>query len=61
MSRLRGNGRTNENSNMEETPNDDHTKQLLSTTHMDTFYKKFFEVYLTECEKTHELTKQENK
>ena len=60
MSRLRGNGRTNETPNVEETTNDDHTRQLHSTTHMDKFYKKFFKVCLTECEKTRELIKQEN-
>ena len=27
---------------------------------MDKFYKEFFRVYLTECEKTRELVKQEN-
>ena len=58
-SRLRGNGRTNETSNMEETTNDDHTRQLRTTTHMDKFYKEFFQVYLAECEKTRELIKQE--
>ena len=60
MSRLRGNGRTNETSNIDETANDDHTRQLRSTTHMDKVYKEFFKVYLTECEKTRELIKQEN-
>ena len=48
MSRLRGNEKTNEASNTEETANGDHTRQLGSTTHMDKFYKKFFMVYLTE-------------
>ena len=60
MSRLRGNGRTNETSNIEETANDDHTRQLRSTTHMNKVYKEFFKIYLTECEKTRELVKQEN-
>ena len=40
MSRLRGNGKTNEVSNTEETANGDHARQLGSTTHMDKFYKK---------------------
>ena len=60
MSRLRGSGRTNETSNVDETANDDHTRQLRLTTHMDKVYKEFFKVYLTECEKTRELIKQEN-
>ena len=60
MSRLRGNGRTNETPNIEETTNDNHTRQRCSTAHMDKVYKEFFKVYLTECEKTRELIKQEN-
>ena len=60
MSRLRGNGKTNETSNIEETANIDHTRQLRSTTHMDKVCKEFCKVYLTECEKTRELIKQEN-
>ena len=60
MSRLEGSGRTNETSNIDETANDDHARQLRSTTHMDKVYKEFFKVYLTECEKTRELIKQEN-
>ena len=58
MSRLRGNGRTNETSNIDETANDDHTRQLRSTTYMDKVYKEFFKVYWTECKKTRELIKQ---
>ena len=42
-----------ERTNIEETANDGHTRQLCSTTHMDKFY-------LTECEKTRKLVKQEN-
>ena len=42
MSRLRGNGRTNETSNIDETANDDHKRKLCSTTHMDKVYKEFF-------------------
>ena len=60
MSRLKGNGRTNETSNIDETASEDHTRQLCSTTHMDKVYKEFFKVYLTECENTRELIKQEN-
>ena len=48
MSRLRGNGRTNETSNIEETTSNDHTRQLCSTAHMDKFYKEYLMVYLTE-------------
>ena len=40
MSRLRGNGKANETSNIEETANDDHTRQLPSTIHMDKVYKR---------------------
>ena len=60
MSRLRGNGKTNETSNIEETANDDHTRQLRSTTHIDKVCKELFKVYLTECQKTRGLIKQEN-
>ena len=52
MSKLRGNGKTNENSNIEKIVNDHHIRQLHSTTHVDKVYKEFFKVYLTECENT---------
>ena len=60
MSRLRGNGKTNETSNIEETANDNHAGKLRSTTYMHQFYEEFIKVYLAEREKTHELIKQEN-
>ena len=60
MWRQTGNGRINNTSNTENTASDNHTKQLRWGTHMDKFYKEFFRVYLTECEKTRELVKQEN-
>ena len=60
MSRLRGNWRNNETSNIDETSNVNHTTQLCWTTLMDKVYKEFFKVYLTECEKTRKLMKQEN-
>ena len=59
MLKLRENGRTNETSNIEETANDDHTRQPLSTSQLDKFYKEFFKVCLAEYEKTRELLKQE--
>ena len=60
MSRLRGNGKTNETSNIEETANDNHAGKLRSTTYMHQFYEEFIKVYLAEREKTHALIKQEN-
>ena len=60
MSRLRGNWRNNETSNIDETSNVNHTTKLCWTTLMDKVYKEFFKVYLTECEKTRKLMKQEN-
>ena len=60
MSRLGGNGRTSETSNIDETANNSHTGQLRSIAHMDMVYKELFKVYLTKCEKTRERIKQEN-
>ena len=54
------NERINNTWNTEDTANDNHTRQLRWETHMDKFYKEFFKAYLTECEKTPELVKQEN-
>lgn len=51
MSRLRGNRRPSETSNIEEITSDDHTRQLCSTAHMDKFHKELSEVYLTESQK----------
>ena len=44
MSRLRGNSRTSETSDIYETANNSHTRQLRSTTHMDMVYKELFKV-----------------
>ena len=60
MTRQRGNRRINDISNIEETTSANCTRQLRSATHIDKFYNKLFKVYLTECEKTRELIKQEN-
>ena len=60
MSRLRGNGKINKTSNIEETANDNHARKLCSTTYMHQFYEEFFKIYLAEREETHELIKQEN-
>ena len=51
MSRLRGNRRPSETSNIEEITSDDHTRQLCSTAHMDKLHKELSEVYLTKSQK----------
>ena len=60
MSRLKGNERDNQTSNIEETTHDSNKRQLRQKTHMDKFYKEFFNIYLTECEKLRKLIKQKN-
>ena len=61
MSRLRGNGGTKDTLNIEEPTNDDHARQLCSTTHMDIhtdrFYKEFFKIYIKKKKKIGELIK----
>ena len=60
MSLQRGKGKTIETSNIEDTTAGDHTRQLRSTSNMDRFFKEFIKVYLTECEETRRIIKEEN-